>query len=366
MKPRNKSILIICNYYHPYRSGLSYVAMVLAEQLTKIGLEVTVLCHKHEKKLKKHEVINGVRIYRARPLFKVNRATLSFDFFVRYYNLRRKMDYVNFHLPMPEAGLLRIKKGQKLITTYQCDVPRSSLMMTLIAYLMDLSSKKTIKRSDSVVFSTLDYMRSSRMSSYVSGKSYEIFPFTNNQSSLIPLFENHKGRNFGYLGRFTSEKGAMFLIKAFRKAASADDQLILAGSSKVAGDSVYEKVLSEATLDSRIKILADIPEGDLPGFYASLSAFCFPSLNSFEAFGIAQVEAILAGVPVLSSDLPGVRIPVKITGMGQILAVGDQAEWERAISEFDRNSFPHSIAEDDERLFTTAASVQKYLELFGH
>jgi glycosyltransferase involved in cell wall biosynthesis len=338
--------------------------MVLAEQLAAKGLEITVLCHKHEANLKDHEIINGVSIHRARPLFKINRATVSFDFFVKYFRLRKNKSYINLHLPMPEAGFLSIRKEQKLITTYQCDVPKNSLVMSIFALLMDISSRKTIRRSEAVVYSTLDYMSASRMRSHGLGKSLEIFPFSSNQRSVIPLFQNNKGRNFGYLGRFTSEKGAMFLIKAFRKAASQDDQLILAGSSKVAGDSVYEKVLLEAKSDSRILLLPDISEGDLPKFYASLSAFCFPSLNSFEAFGIAQVEAILAGVPVLSSDLPGVRIPVKITGMGQVLPVGDQAEWERAIRDFDRDLYPNSISEDEEKLFTTASSVKKYLDLF--
>jgi glycosyltransferase involved in cell wall biosynthesis len=358
----SKHILLVCDYYYPYVSGLSFVAKVLAEDLAKFGFEVTVLCHQHNRNLPKFEILNGVNIHRAKPLFRLNRATISLNFFVEYLQLRLGSDFINMHLPMPEAGLLPIKKGQKLITTYQCDVPTNSLFLKAIAFLMDISSRIAIFRSDSVVFSSLDYMNSSRMRKHASSKSVEIFPFVNFPNPAAPLFENKRGRNFGYLGRFTSEKGAVFLIQSFQSGATKDDCLLMAGSSKVAGDSVFEEVKIYASQDSRIMLYPDISEADLPGFYASLDAFCFPSLNSFEAFGIAQVEALLAGVPVLTSDLPGVRIPVRLTGMGQVLPVGNLNEWKDAIEKYDRREYPERISQDAQQ-FSKGIALEKYLKL---
>jgi glycosyltransferase involved in cell wall biosynthesis len=360
---KSRKILLVSDYFYPYKSGLSYVVKVLAEELVKKDLEVTILCHQHDDSLPKFEILNGVSIHRARPLFKLNRATISFDFFYKYMLLRRDSEFINMHLPMPEAGLLPIKKSQKLILTYQCDVPKNSFLLKVIAFLMDISSRTAISRSKWVVFSTLDYMNFSRMWRHASSKSVEIFPFVNFPKVADPLFENKHGRNFGYLGRFTSEKGALFLIQAFQKGASPDDRLLMAGSSKVAGDSVYEETKILAEQDSRIILLPDILDADLPGFYASLDAFCFPSLNSFEAFGIAQVEALLAGIPVLTSDLPGVRVPVRMTGMGKVLQVGNLEEWNFAIAGFDRKSFPRSIPQAQMELFSRDIAVQKYLKL---
>jgi glycosyltransferase involved in cell wall biosynthesis len=56
-----------------------------------------------------------------------------------------------------------------------------------------------------------------------------------------------------------------------------------------------------------------------------------PSLNSTESFGLVQVEAMLHGVPVVASDLPGVRVPVRRTGMGEIAPIGDAAGLAAAI-----------------------------------
>jgi glycosyltransferase involved in cell wall biosynthesis len=307
-----------------------------------------------------------VNIYRAKPLFKLNRATFSFDFFLKYLKLRNKQDFINLHLPMPEAGFLRIKKNQSLLTTYHCDVPRDTLQFKVFSLLMDISSFVTIKRSAGVVFSSIDYMESSRMKRYASSKSIEVFPFVNFFEGVTPLFENKKGRNFGYLGRFTSEKGALFLIDSFQNSASQDDCLLLAGSSKVAGDSVFKQVQFAAKNDPRIRLYPNIQENELPSFYASLTAFCFPSLNSFEAFGIAQVEAILMDIPVLTSNLPGVRVPVTLTGMGQVLTVGNQREWEQAIGDFDRNLYPANLSNDKRRLFSNTTAIEKYLKFINN
>ena len=358
-----KRFFLVCNYYYPYISGLSVVAQFLAEELTKFDIQVTVLCHQHDRNLPKFEVLNGVKIHRAKTLFRLNRATISFDFFYKFMQLRAHNDFINMHLPMPEAGLLPIKRSQKLITTYQCDVPRDSFISKVIAFLMDISSRISISRSNWVVFSTFDYMESSRMHRHASSKSVEIFPFVNFPNLAPPLLKNVRGRNFGYLGRFTSEKGALFLIKAFQKGASPDDRLLMAGSSKVAGDSVFEQVKIYADEDPRIVLYPDISEEDLPGFYASLNAFCFPSLNSFEAFGIAQVEALLAGIPVITSDLPGVRIPVKLTGMGQVLPVVNHQEWKTAIEQYDRKSYPEKISIEEQQRFSSEIAFKKYLEL---
>jgi hypothetical protein len=85
-------------------------------------------------------------------------------------------------------------------------------------------------------------------------------------------------------------------------------------------------------------------------------------LNSFEAFGIAQVEALLADIPVLTSDLPGVRIPVRLTGLGQVLPVGNLDKWKIAIEGYDRKSYPAKISQEHEK-FSQDVAIKRYLKL---
>jgi len=61
----------------------------------------------------------------------------------------------------------------------------------------------------------------------------------------------------------------------------------------------------------------------MAAFYPNLDVLTVPSLNSTEAFGLVQIEAMLQGVPCVTADLPGVRQPVRMHGMGRIVPIGD-------------------------------------------
>ena len=61
----------------------------------------------------------------------------------------------------------------------------------------------------------------------------------------------------------------------------------------------------------------------MAAFYPNLDILTIPSLNSTESFGLVQIEAMMNGVPVISSNLPGVRQPVLRHKMGRVIPIGD-------------------------------------------
>ncbi len=63
------------------------------------------------------------------------------------------------------------------------------------------------------------------------------------------------------------------------------------------------------------RFLGVLDAAQMAAFYPNLDVITVPSLNSTESFGLVQVEAMLAGVPSVASDLPGVRQTVLQTGM---------------------------------------------------
>jgi glycosyltransferase involved in cell wall biosynthesis len=70
---------------------------------------------------------------------------------------------------------------------------------------------------------------------------------------------------------------------------------------------------------------------DLAAFYGAIDLLLMTSINSTESFGLVQVEAMLCGTPVVSTNLPGVRQPVTMTGMGEIVAIADSISLARGI-----------------------------------
>jgi glycosyltransferase involved in cell wall biosynthesis len=139
-----------------------------------------------------------------------------------------------------------------------------------------------------------------------------------------PSFRDGAGLHVGFLGRIVEEKGLQYLVQAFQQLGDPDARLLIGGDfAAVAGGSVVDQVRGLAAGDERIRFLGFLPEEQIADLYASIDVFALPSVNSFEAFGIVQVEAMMAGVPALASDLPGVRTPVQETGFGVVTTPRD-------------------------------------------
>jgi glycosyltransferase involved in cell wall biosynthesis len=194
--------------------------------------------------------------------------------------------------------------------------------MRYTAKLIDFSSALAMKRSSCVIFTSHDYADSSRLHKDAREKLCIIPNFIDPQSKGSPTYRSGEGKHFGFLGRFTSEKGISVLVDAFARIQDPEARLLLAGSSNLVGDSILPGIVEKIRSDARVRLLLDISEYEKANFFSSIDVLCFPSTNSFEAFGIVQIEALLSGVPVIASNLPGVRTIVSEKEYGVIVEPG--------------------------------------------
>lgn len=101
------------------------------------------------------------------------------------------------------------------------------------------------------------------------------------------------------VGALESNKNALTLLAAFDKIKhKIDEDLIFIGR----GNDYKAKLLDQIKqlkLTSRVYILSDVTDEDLPGFYHLAQVFCFPSF--FEGFGLPIVESFLQETPVVTS-----------------------------------------------------------------
>ncbi len=65
--------------------------------------------------------------------------------------------------------------------------------------------------------------------------------------------------------------------------------------------------------------------------YRSADVFAFPSTNQAEAFGLVALEAQACGLPVVASDLPGLRTVVLRSETGLLVKPGSVAELAQAL-----------------------------------
>ena len=338
-------ILTVLNYYHPYISGLSEYARLVAEGIAKSGtggaeFQVTVLAGQHNSKLPEYESIGGVSVVRYKPLLFLHKGFFSSDFIVRYRRMVREADAVHMHLPMLESGLLGslTPPNVPIIASYQCDVVPSktgSVVDRLAVGAVRASNRALLKRATLIAVSSFDYAKGSVALRGQEHKLREVFPPDNAVRSGTAPVSNAGAKRVGFLGRFVEEKGIDVLLDAIPMVTKElpQSKFILAGDYKsVAGGSLIHRLANRLqSLGETVELPGKLSDEELVQFYRSLDLFVLPSINSYEAFGMVQVEAMKAGVPVIASDRRGIRKPIQLTGDGLLVPPGDAPALAKAI-----------------------------------
>ena len=112
--------------------------------------------------------------------------------------------------------------------------------------------------------------------------------------------------------------------------------------------------------------LGSLSNKQLKAFYKSIDVLVLPSINQTEAFGMVQAEAMLSGTPVISSNLPGVRMPIKLTNMGIVVEPKDIKQLSNAISEVLKNKNKYSnddLIKKAKKIFDIEKTYQFYDQL---
>jgi phosphatidylinositol alpha-mannosyltransferase len=112
------------------------------------------------------------------------------------------------------------------------------------------------------------------------------------------------GRRIAWVNRLDPQKGFPVAVAAFAKVVEVvpDARLVVAGDG---ADREALGLLSRAVRE-RVHLLGTVPHDRVPMLHAVCEAFVAPAWGQ-ESFGIALVEAMAAGLPVVASDIPGYR-----------------------------------------------------------
>lgn len=123
-----------------------------------------------------------------------------------------------------------------------------------------------------------------------------------------------------YAGTIRPQKNIPRLIEAFavlrsdleRQPEFRDLRLIIIGD-ELSRYPAVRRAVAETRTEPLVRFLGFVPLETLRVFYRAASVFAFPSL--YEGFGLAPLEAMACGTPVVASDVPSL-----------VEAVGDAAE----------------------------------------
>jgi phosphatidylinositol alpha-mannosyltransferase len=144
-------------------------------------------------------------------------------------------------------------------------------------------------------------------------------------SSLAPVPEFADGRpNILFVGRLEKRKGFVHLLRAFVRVQAKIPQarLIVAGAFSQEQKELFSR---QAETDGLHEVhFVSWPSNDmLARLYRTADVVCAPS-TGFESFGLVLVEAMAAGRPVVTSDIPGYREVVRHEVEGLLVPPGDE------------------------------------------
>jgi glycosyltransferase involved in cell wall biosynthesis len=334
--------------------------------------------------LPREEVVAGVRIRRVPILFRISKGCIAPLFGLEATLEILKHDVIHLHLPQFDAAgvALRARVLRKpCIITYHCDLLMPpGLFSTLAGKAISLMNWIAGLASHKIVTYTEDYRNSSSYLQRFRAKSAVTLPPVVLRSSPIDAESeevatfNPDGRRpvIAMAARFAAEKGVEVLVRALPKVLEQFPSALVLFAGQ------FENVLAEQEYAARVRpmiapfeasgswrFLGVLSPEQMSAFFKQVDVLVVSSLNSTESFGLVQIEAMLNHVPVVSSDIPGVRQPVRMTGMGLVTPAGDSESLANALTTILRNKDQYSRTEIDfQRLFSPDTVAMRYEELY--
>jgi glycosyltransferase involved in cell wall biosynthesis len=383
-RPRSMKILTVLTYYRPHTSGLTIYAERLARAFVKRGHQVTVMTTHYDPSLPLEEVMDGVKVIRVPVAARVSKGVIAPTFGLVATKLVAQHDVVQLHLPQFDAPGVALRArlfGKPAVLTYHCDLLLTRTWFNrFVNAVVNFQNNMAGRLANHIVTYTQDYADNSPYLSRYASKLTPILPpvelpVPTPQAVSAFSREHHIDERkpvIGMAARLAAEKGVEVLLDALpiilKKYPNA--QVLFAGTHQnVMGEQAYSDRLMprihEYEIQGHWTFLGNLDPVQMAAFYPNLDVLTVPSLNSTEAFGLVQIEAMMNGVPSVPSALPGVRRPVQMHGMGLVSQIGDPAslaesilgvlddpqKYRGDIESIKKSYDPDSIAQEYEKLF---------------
>lgn len=169
------------------------------------------------------------------------------------------------------------------------------------------------------------------------------------------------GRTFVAVGRLTRQKNFSLLLRAFARIAERDDRLLILGEG--AQRKRLERLVQKLGVASQVA---------MPGHSGSVadaltSADVFVSSSNYEGLPSVVVEALAAGLPIVSTDCSACMDYLLGYGkLGRLVPIRDAAALAQAMREApSRDQVPVEAMREAAMQFTIERSAALYLEVMA-
>ncbi|OIP64213.1 MAG: N-acetyl-alpha-D-glucosaminyl L-malate synthase BshA [Ignavibacteria bacterium CG2_30_36_16] len=349
---------------YPTYGGSGVVATELGKALAKRGHQIHFISYALPFRLDSfvenivfHEVETSSYPLFEFPLYSLALASKMVEV-ARYEDL----DLLHVHYAIPHASsaylakqMLKGKKDLKIITTlHGTDITLVGLEPSFLPLV-----KFSIKESDGVT-AVSRFLKEKTLTNYNIEKDIEVIPNFIDTNIYKPIsnseFKKYIAPNgekiLMHTSNFRPVKRVPDTIKIFEQVfKEIPSKLVLVGDGPERSD--CEKLCREINLCDHVKFLGK--QDGLVDILNAADVFLIPSQS--ESFGLAALEAMACGVPVVSSSVGGLPELVKHNDSGFIAEIGDIDRMSKYVIDLLTNSRKYEIFSNNAR--------RRAIELFG-
>lgn len=320
---------VVC-VFPPYKGGMGSVAWHFAKILAQLGHNVVVFTPAYNNPGRNED--REFKVRRIKPVLRFGNGA----FVPQLTKMLNDFDIIHLHYPFfggaEVVWLMKVlgKSKFKLVIHYHMDTLNLSLPAKFLSFPSRAMRASFFKQAAAVTSASLDYIKNSDIKKYYKEnpeKFYEI-PFGVDLNRFYPaLDKKHKEKIILFVGGL--DKAHNFKGLDILLAATAVLK-IRAWRLRIVGDGDlrfrYESLARQLEINKQVKFLGKVSNRELPACYRQADLFVLPSVSGHEAFGLVLLEAMASGIPVIASDLPGVRRVFENNVQGLLVRPGEAGD----------------------------------------
>ena len=305
--------------FYPIKGGVERVMYDLLEGISKLHIQVDMLCASDSNK--SHEIIvnDYAKIYCTATWKKMLATMISPQMIIQLRKIAAQYDIIHVHHPDPMAALSLFFSGYKgkVVLHWHSDILKQKIALKLFMPLQNW----LINRADVIIGTTPKYIEESPFLQKVNLRKIAIpigiEPVVGDDDKVEEIRRHYKDKKIIFsLGRLVGYKGFSFLIDS--ALSLPDDYVILIGGGGPLKENLEAQIKSKG-LSSKVHLLGRVPDEDLPHYFEACDIYVMSSIWKTEAFGIVQIEAMSCGKPIVATKIPGSGVSWvnedKVTGL---------------------------------------------------
>jgi glycosyltransferase involved in cell wall biosynthesis len=249
-------------------------------------------------------VVNGVTVERVRSFGDLGSLPAAPTYPLRLWRRVPDHDLLALHAPFPLAHLmfaLGLGRDRPLVVHYHADIVSHAGLRRLVEPLM----RRTLRRADAIIVSSAILLHNSPVLQEFAGKC-RVVPFGVDVLKYDwPVrrpddddAEPDRGRLVLACGQLVPYKGFDVLVRA---AVGRRFEVWIIGEGPERAR--LERMIRSLGVADRVRLLGSAPHAKLAKFMCTADVFVMPSVTNAETFGVAQLEAMAAGRPIINTSL---------------------------------------------------------------